>query len=87
MGDFERAHFPYGEPILEVLEDWAIYLTKCAEVALYLLWPILKDVQAIDPSTPVPGFRLWQYNCHTNYWIKDDDVRSGVVCVQAPWAR
>lgn len=87
MGDFKFDHYPFEELILEILYDWAIYLTKCDEVALYLLWPVLKDVEAIDPNTPVPGFRLWQYNCRTNYWIKDGDVKSRLVCVQPPRAR
>src|SRR5262249_24305988 len=87
MGEFEIDHFPYEQPILQVLRDWAIYLTKCDEVAFYLLWPILKDVGAFDPNTPVPGFRLWQYDCRSNYWIKDGDVKSKLVCVRRPWAR
>jgi hypothetical protein len=87
MGDFKIDRFPFEQPILEILHDWAIYLTKCDEVALYLLWPVLKEVEEIDPNTPVPAFRLWQYNCRTNYWIKDGDLKSRVVCVQRPWAR
>lgn len=85
--DFKCYHYPFDEPTLQILLDWAIYLTKCDEVALYLLWPVLKDLEAVDPNTPVPGFRLWQYNCRTNYWIKDGDVKSGLVCIQPPWAR
>jgi len=87
MGDFQIDRFPFEQPILEILYDWAIYLTKCDEVALYLLWPVLRNVEAIDPNTPIPGFRLWQYNCRTNYWIKDGDMKSGLVCVQRPWGR
>jgi hypothetical protein len=87
MGDFTGGHYPYEEPLLRIMYDWAIYLTKCDEVALYLLWPILKNVSGIDPSTPLPGFALWQYKCRTNYWIKDGDLRSGTVYVQPPWAR
>lgn len=87
MGDFQSGHYPFEQPLSEILLDWAIYLTKCDEVALYLLWPILKDVDDIDPSTPVPGFKLWQYNCRTNYWIKDGDTKSRIVCVQPSWAR
>jgi len=87
MGDFKSSHYAFEQPLLEILYDWAIYLTKCDEVALYLLWPILKDVEALDPNTPVPGFKLWQYNCRTDYWIKEGDLKSGVVCVQPPWAR
>jgi hypothetical protein len=85
MSDFKCYHYPFGQPILQVLKDWAIYLTKCDEVALYLLWPILKHVEVIDASTPIPGFRLWQYNCRTSYWIKDGDLKSGRVYVQPPW--
>ena len=87
MGNFRIDHYPYEQPIFEVLNDWAIYLTKCDEVALYLVWPILKDVDAVNPSTPVSGFRLWQFHCRTNYWIKDGDMKSRVVYVQRPWSR
>lgn len=87
MGDFTIDHFPFEEPILNVLNDWAICLTKCDEVAMYLLWPVLKDVGAIEPNTPVPAFRLWQYNCRTSYWIKEGDLKSRLVFVQPPWAR
>lgn len=87
MGDFIIDHYPFEQPILEILYDWAIYLTKCDEVAAYMLWPVLKDVEAIDANTPVPGFRLWQHNCCTNYWIKDGDLKSRAVCVQRPWAQ
>jgi hypothetical protein len=86
IGDFKSSHYPFEKPHLEILLDWAIYLTKCDEVALYLLWPVLKEVDAIDPNTPVPGFKLWQYNCRTNYWIKEGDLKSGLVLVQRPWA-
>ncbi len=87
MGDFMGDHCAFEEPLLRILYDWAIYLTKCDEVALYLLWPVLKDVGAIVPGTPFPGFALWQYNCRTNYWVKDGDLESRTVCVQPPWAR
>jgi hypothetical protein len=87
MGDFKIDHYPFDQPILTILYDWAIYLTKCDEVAIYMLWPVLKDVETVDSNTPVPGFKLWQYNCRTNYWIKDGDLKSRVVCVQRPWAR
>jgi hypothetical protein len=86
ISDFKIDHYSFDMPILEILYDWAIYLTKCNEVALYLLWPVLKDVDAINPNTPVPGFRLWQYNCRTNYWINENDVSSGVVFIQPPWS-
>ena len=62
-----------------------IYLTKCDEVDLYLLWPILDNVGDIDPNTPTPGFDLWRYGCRSAYWIKDNDVESGVVYTQPPW--
>src|SRR5262249_47956333 len=87
MGEFKINHYPFEEPILEILHDWAIYLTKCDEVALYLLWPVLENVDAVDPNTPVPGFKLWQYNCRTNYWIHEGDMKSRLVCVQPPWTR
>jgi hypothetical protein len=86
-GDFLIEHCALDVPIMEILYDWAIYLTKCDEVALYMLWPALEDLGALDPNTPVPGFRLWQNNCRANYWIKDGNVKSGLVCVQPPWAR
>lgn len=86
MGDFKHDHYPFEEPLLAILYEWAIALTKCDEVALYLLWPVLKDVGGIDPNTPIPGLALWKYHCRTSYWIKDGDLRSGLVCVQPPWA-
>ena len=87
MGDFKGDHYAFEEPLLRILYDWAIYLTKCDEIALYLLWPVLKDVSGIDPSTPFPGFALWQYDCRTSYWIRGGDLESRTVCVQPPWAR
>jgi hypothetical protein len=86
IGDFSIERYSFDVPIMEILYDWAVYLTKCNEVVLYLLWPVLKNVGAMDPNTPVPGFRLWQYNCRTNYWIQDGKVESGLVFVQPPWA-
>jgi hypothetical protein len=86
LSDFQIDRYPFDVPILEILYDWAVFLTKCDEVVLYLLWPILKDVDAIDPKTPVPGFQIWQYHCRTSYWIHEDDMNSGVVCVQPPWS-
>jgi hypothetical protein len=85
ISDFKIERYPYEEPILEVLDDWATYLTKCDEVALYLSWPVLKNVETFDPATPLPGFKLWQYNCRTNYWIDEGDMNSRLVCIQRPW--
>lgn len=86
LGDFQVNHYPLEESALEVLYDWAVYLTKCDEVAAYLLWPVLRDVESIDPDTPTSGFRLWQYGSRTNYWIKDGDPKSRLVCVLRPWS-
>jgi len=86
MGEFTCEHYPFEDPLLEVLHDWAIYLTKCDEVAQYLTWPVLKDVSDIDPSTPLPGFALWQFNCRTSYWIRDGALKGRTVCLQPPWA-
>lgn len=86
LGDFRIQHYPYGNLLAAILSDWAIYLTKCDEVALYLLWPLLQDVEDCDPNTPIPGFRLWQYNCRTKFWIKEGNLESGVVIVQRPEA-
>lgn len=84
-GDWMIDHFSHDELLHEILYDWAIYLTKCDEVAMYLLWPTLKDVADYPPDTPNPGFELWRYNCRANYWIKNADFQSGVVYVQPPW--
>lgn len=84
--EFKREHFPFDTHVMEVIYDWAIYLTKCDEVVLYLLWPVFQDTGEVDPHTPEPGFQLWQLNCRTNYWIPNDDAQSRLVYVQPPWA-
>jgi hypothetical protein len=85
ISEFTARHYSFDIPLYEILYDWAIYLTKCDEVALYVLWPLLDGVAEIDPDTPVPGFELWRYGCRIRYWIKDNDFQSGVVHVQPPW--
>lgn len=84
MGDFQISHFPYDNPLAKILNNWAKYLTKCDEVALYLLWPLLQDIEEFDRNTPIPAFRLWQYNCRNSYWIKNGDLESRVVIVKRP---
>ena len=36
-------HFPFEIEHYNVLYNWAIYLTKCDEIAFYLLWPCFSD--------------------------------------------
>lgn len=63
----------------ELLRDWAIYLTKCDEVALYLLWPALSLSQTLPADTPEAGMRLWAGDSRACYWFQDNDPLSGVI--------
>jgi hypothetical protein len=85
ISEFRLNHVAFEAPIEEVLHDWAIYLTKCNEVALYLLWPMLVELDGIDPHAPDAGFALWSYGCRDRYWIKENDPQSGIIHVQPPW--
>lgn len=85
MGEFAIEQYRLEDPLLRILRDWAIYLTKCDEVAHYLLWPILKDVDWLDPKTPSAGFKLWTLNCREHYWIMNGDMTSAMVYIQPPW--
>jgi len=42
-GDFFAEHYPLDSQHYQLLYHWAIYLTKCDEVAWYLLWPCLRN--------------------------------------------
>lgn len=69
----------------DLLYYWAIYLTKCDEVALYLLWPCLEKIPPLPADTPDYAFHLWKAKCRDRYWIKDNDIKSGVVYFRPPW--
>jgi hypothetical protein len=83
-GDFFIEHYPIDKQHYWLLDNWAIYLTKCDEVARYLLWPCLRKVSHLPKESPNPGFRLWTYHCRDRYWIKDGDLSSGVVYFRPP---
>lgn len=72
MQRFALEHFPPGDHY-SLLRDWAIYLTKCDEVAFYLLWPCLRRRQDLSPDTPLAWFQLWSHDCRDRFWIKDND--------------
>lgn len=79
LSDYVIDHFPYHKPHYEVLRNWAIYLTKCDEIAAYLLWPCLQHEQKITDDLIDNAFKLWQFNCRSNFWIKDNNTSTGVV--------
>lgn len=78
-------NFPYDREHYEVLKNWAIYLTKCDEVATYLMWPCLSNEKNLSPSTMDAGAKLWKLGCRDRYWVKDLDYISKVVYVRPPW--
>jgi len=84
ISEFTLEHCSLDEPHKELLYNWAIYLTKCDEVAAYLLWPCLDGVSDLPADTPDPGFQLWANDCRMRYWIKDEDFGSGVVYIAPP---
>lgn len=68
-----------------LLYEWAVYLTKCDEVAVYLLWPCLDASRIYAPETPEAGFRLWSLDCRDRYWFKNNNPRLGVIHFRPPW--
>ena len=84
--DYLIEHFPRDRPHYRVLYNWAIYLTKCDEVAFYLLWPCLWHKTSLSSETADAGFALWRLGCQNRYWIKDDNPESCTVYVRPPWA-
>ncbi len=77
--------FPSNLDHYGLLYNWAIYLTKCDEVACYLLWPCMHDAENTGPEILEPAFRLWKYQCRNRYWIKNNDFDSGIVYFRPPW--
>jgi hypothetical protein len=67
-----------------LLSEWAIYLTKCDEVALYLLWPALPISHRLPPDTALPAVRLWAMGCRDCFWFKDQDPATGTVWFTMP---
>ncbi|MDN7130967.1 hypothetical protein JNO04_01200 [Halomonas sp. MC140] len=78
-------HFPYEKDHYEVLKNWAIYLTKCDEVATYLMWPCLEHENKLAPNTMEAAAKLWKLGCRDRFWVKDLDYSSKVVYVRPPW--
>ncbi len=68
----------------DLLYNWAIYLTKCDEVAFYLLWPVIsKDVKELNDNSSLFGVKLWMLNCRARFWIQD--IGSNTIYVKPPW--
>jgi hypothetical protein len=61
------------------LYEWAIHLTKCDEVAAYILGPCFRSI-----ATPnfEYGLLIWSFGLRKSYWIKDDNPNSGAVLFQ-----
>ncbi|WP_024610871.1 hypothetical protein [Pseudoalteromonas sp. TB64] len=78
-------YFPYDDEHYEVLKNWAIHLTKCDEVATYLMWPFLERSNDLTDNTMDAGAKLWKFGCRDRYWVKDLDYSSKVVYVRPPW--
>lgn len=85
LQEFKIDYFPFNKEHYEVLYNWAIYLTKCDEVAAYLLWPCLQGVEEFEPDLFDYGVKLWKLGCRDRFWIKDGDIASQTVCFRPPW--
>ena len=85
ISEYRIEHYPYDIPHYEVLRNWAIYLTKCDEVACYLLWPCLKHKLTLPDTCMDAGAKLWKLGCRDRYWVKDLDFESKTVYFRAPW--
>lgn len=85
MQENRSDRFPHDAPHYRVLYNWAIYLTKCDEVACYLIWPCLSGNEAWPADTLEPFVRLWKLNCRDRFWIKQGDPSSGTIYVRPPW--
>lgn len=85
IGEFWQARFPDDEPHYDVLLNWAIYLTKCDEVAVYLLWPCLSGRDAFPADMFEPCVGLWKLGCRSRFWVKRGDFSSRTVYVKPPW--
>jgi hypothetical protein len=70
-----------------MLREWAIYLTKCDEVMLYLVWPTLDVARKLPADTPEAGLRLWSMNLRDRFWFKDNDPATGIVYVKLPGSK
>jgi hypothetical protein len=85
IGEYWIEHFPYDKEHYEVLKNWAIYLTKCDEVATYLMWPCLKHETKLEPTTMEFAAKLWKLGCRDRFWVKDFDYSKKAVCIRPPW--
>lgn len=79
------ARFPFDKPHYRVLWNWAIYLTKCDEVASYLLWPCLSGHARFSDDVMAPFVGLWKRDCRDRFWVKRGDFSSGMIYVKPPW--
>lgn len=85
VGDYWIDHFPYEKAHYEVLKNWAIYLTKCDEIAMYLMWPCLHHDSDLTSDIMDAAAKLWKLGCRDRYWVKDLDYASKVVYIRPPW--
>lgn len=85
LQEFKIDHFPFKKEHYEVLYNWAIYLTKCDEVAVYLLWPCLQDVEGFEPDIFDYGVKLWKLGSRDRFWIKEGDIASKTVYFRPHW--
>lgn len=84
LSEYLISAFPEDEHY-EVLYNWAIYLTKCDEVASYILWPCLEHEESEIEDLMEPAAKLWKFDCRDRFWIKDSDTKSKIVYVRPPW--
>ena len=84
IGEYWIECFPRDKDHYEVLNNWAIYLTKCDEVAIYLMWPCLEHEITLSSSTMDAAAKLWKLGCRDRYWIKDLDYSQKVIYVKPP---
>lgn len=70
---------PRDKPHYELLMNWAIYLTKCDEVAAYILWSCLIHKGEYLPSLLDDSVKLWAMGGRDRYWIKDNDFCQAII--------
>ncbi len=71
LQEFKIEHFPYEKEHYEVLLNWAIYLTKCDEIAAYLLWPCFNNTENFSSDMFEYAAKIWKVGCRGKYWVKD----------------
>ena len=87
IGEYRIDHAPFDDVMFEILDNWAVYLTKCDEVAVYLLSPCFDPSQPLKGEAFEPGVRLWGAGCRDAYWAPSLSTSSRRVLVRPPWSR